>query len=165
ATGLTGPIGATGPMGATGAAGPTASRGVNFGSDVALTGSFQTVLDLQNVNEGSVDNQITTTFANRLIVNATVNVKTTSSTNPGMAICRLSASDGTGPNNGVAAFSEDSSFTTTTLNGEFVELAMTGAVDKAVGTYNIIVQCRWAGSSPPLSAAAGNLTVIATGSS
>ena len=155
--------GLRGIQGIQGVPGPTASRSVtnnvSIGSEFALGASDTTVVDLNSVNAGNSNNQITTSFTSRIMAVGSVELIGNSSDSQ----CHLLISDGTGPSNGLTAISPiaEHSIGPDTADAPVV-VATTGGAVKPAGTYNVRYACAKAAGTPKASSA--SLTVWAAAS-
>lgn len=156
--GAAGAKGATGPQGATGPAGPTASRSVTRTTSEDIS-SEQTVIDLAATHDGGADEQLTTSFAARLMASATVQVRNPDATaHEGRCVLRFS--DGTGPGNGLGDTSQAYAFDLPAQADYDATISIQGAVSKPPGTYNARVSC-WETAGEPLAVVRANLSVFA----
>jgi hypothetical protein len=161
--GLRGFEGDEGDEGDQGVPGPTASTGatndVPIDSEIPLETTNQVVLDLNAANSQGGSQQLTTTFASRIVANAHV-ILVNGSAAQNNAACHLQISDGTGPSNGITAISTATSTTFPVLNAFSTTVPLTGSAAKPAGTYNVRVACKEQFGS--VEASSGTLSVVAT---
>ena len=149
-SGRNGTSGATGAVGASGPAGQSASTLLAFASndalDSALGSASADVIGLKSDGSGAV----VLDRPARLVGQASLNFYATSALAQA-ATCRLRIVDATG----ATAFGQEA---TTDLSGDGIdgELALTGGLDLAAGTYDVRVGC-----SGALTFDRGDLTVTA----
>jgi hypothetical protein len=157
ATGSPGPAGPTGP---TGPAGPAASSFASFApsSPVALSPAGASV-PVMSLTDGSNGGPIHTSFAGRIIVNASVLLSSTSTADE-RVFCWIEVAPVGGSYAKVNQDSSDLMVGSSSITA--VEMPLTGAVDEPAGSYNARVVCLRNGPDT-VNFYQGDMTAIAAG--
>jgi hypothetical protein len=136
-TGATGLQGQKGDKGDKGDPGPTVTGGAQTDSGhVGPVGG--TMVDL---NSGfTTTGQVVLPWTGRIFATGFADVDNAAAASARVR-CNLFISDGTGPNNGLTAFSPNSFGDTPAVSNEHRSIPVTGFVTKPAGTYNIAIQC------------------------
>lgn len=151
-----GPRGATGATGPQGVPGPTVTGGAydNSGTIGPIAGSM-TDLAAAETTTG----QLVLPWTGRIMAEGFADVVTSVAT-ASRTRCNLFVSDGTGPDNGLTAFSPNAFGDTPAVDNYHVAIPLTGFVVKPAGTYNIAVRCAVVGGTTVSHTAALNYTAV-----
>jgi len=155
--------GLRGLRGLQGIPGPTkstsATNSVAIDSEFDLDGTFQTVIDLDNVNEQSGSQQISPSFPSRIVATAAVTIENADSTISGGS-CKLQISDGSGPTNGMTDITPEHFVSVAASANYSTVVTLTGAATKPAGAFNIRMICKEITTG--LKVSSGSITTIAT---
>jgi hypothetical protein len=153
------PKGDTGPTGPQGPAGPALTGGAQDSSGT-IGPIAGTMTDL--VEAAETTGQVVLPWKGRITANGFADVD-----NAAAAIsrtrCNLFISDGTGPNNGLTAFSPNTFGDTPAVENYHVAVPLTGFVVKPAGTYNIAVKCAVVTGTTVSYSASLNYTAVPAG--
>lgn len=137
ATGERGPRGDTGATGPQGVPGPALTGGAydNSGTIGPIAGSMTDLVDAAQTT-----GQLVLPFTGLITANGFADVVTSVAT-ASRTRCNLFVSDGTGPSNGLTAFSPNAFGDTPAVSNYHIAIPLSGHVVKPPGTYNIAVRC------------------------
>jgi hypothetical protein len=152
--GLKGIQGVPGPTESTSATNP-----VPIDSEFDLTNSDSPTIDLSAVNGDAGSQQISPSFASRIVATASVTLENDDAT-LSTVVCKLQISDGSGPTNGMTNISPEMAVTFPATANYATVVTITGAATKPAGAYNIRMVCKEGIEGAKVST--GSITAIAT---